>query len=129
MNLGQVIRAEAVWEGLAERSPAGSMKLADCPRRTICRDPEAAARATMASKATNGRTQRIRRFLATLTAPATFDEVCDGTGDGADLKYRSAVQTSMHELVSRGHVTREGPRGGGIYTITPHGRRVVANEG
>lgn len=128
MNLGQVIRPESVWEGLQERSPAGSVRLADCPRRTICRDPEAGARATATPKVSNGRTQRIRQFLATLTAPATFDDVCDGTGDSADVKYRSAVQTSMHELVKRGHVTREGRRGNPIYTITPHGRR-VANEG
>lgn len=124
MNLGQLIRPEWVWEVLRERSPVGTVRLADCPRRTICRDPDVAARVTAVPKVKNGRTQRIREFLATLTEPATFDQVCEGTGDADDLKYRSGVQTSMHELVKRGQVTRVGPRGQPLYTITPRGRRV-----
>jgi hypothetical protein len=128
MNLGQLIGADRGEKVLAERDRAREGRRSGAPApevRTISfadaeRDDPPPPRVKH-----NGLTQSLRLALAGSASPMSFDQIAEAMGVADDLDARHRIRALVYELVKRKQCSREGPRKGSRYAITPLGLKVA----
>jgi hypothetical protein len=123
MNLGQLIsiaRAGGEFRDCSPRDPSAPEKSVRTVLRFGAKDPDEKP----VSHVRTGMTDRIRTLLCAASEPLTLDRIADSLGE-IEIEQHARLRSCLHELVKRAHATRTGPRGAGVYVITPLGRKVA----